>query len=157
MNLPGALTLEHFLEPVVGESHVPEGLTPWILAGLALLVAATGIVVARALYLTRSGSLRRRRIYGRLQLLGDAARNKFYVDRIYGETIVLPGKRFSSYLTDVFDRRYVDGFVSGLGRFVAGSAEVLRGTQTGYVRNYAAVFLLGVVTVIFLLLARVVF
>ncbi len=52
---PGSLTLEHFLEPVVGESHVPEGITPWLLGGAALLVAAAGILVARALYLSRSG------------------------------------------------------------------------------------------------------
>ena len=157
INLPNALTLEHFLEPVVGESHVPGGLTPWILAGIALLVAALGILVARGFYLTRAGSLRRRKTYARLRPLVDAAADKFYVDRIYGYTIVLPGKRLAAYLTDVFDRRFVDGLLTGIGRFVASSAETLRGMQTGYVRNYAATFLLGVVVIVSALLVRVVF
>ena len=37
----------------------------------------------------------------------------------------------------------------------AGGAEILRGTQTGYVRNYAATFLLGVVVVVSALLVVV--
>ena len=55
------------------------------------------------------------------------------------------------------DRKFVDGFVTGHGRIVAGGAEILRGTQTGYVRNYGATFLLGVVVVVSALLVRVIF
>ncbi len=157
VNLPGPLTLEQFLEPVVGEAHVPTGITPWVLGAIALVVAVAGIAFARSLYLTRAGSLRRRKLYGRFRPLVDLAGNKFYVDRIYGATVVLPGKRVAAYLTYSFDRRYVDGFVTGIGRFVSSSADTLRGMQTGYVRNYAATFLLGVVIVVFLLLTRVVF
>ena len=157
INLPGALTLEHFLEPVVGESRVPAGLTPWLLAGIALLVAAGGIVVARSLYLTRAGSTRRRTIEARVPGLVGVVRNKFYVDQIYGRGIVLPAKGFATYLTDVFDARYVDGLLTGSGRLVARSAESLRGLQTGYVRSYEAIFLVGVVVVFSILLVRVAF
>jgi NADH-quinone oxidoreductase subunit L len=157
INLPGALTLEHLLEPVVGESRVPAGLTPWLLAGVALIVASGGIAVARSLYLTRAGSLRRRRLEARVPGLLGAARNKFYIDEIYGRGIVLPGKRFATYLTDVFDARYVDGLLTGSGTLVARSAEVLRGLQTGYVRSYAAIFLVGVVVIFSVLLVRVAF
>jgi NADH-quinone oxidoreductase subunit L len=157
INLPGALTLEHFLEPVVGESRVPGGLTPWLLAGIALLVAAAGILVARSLYLTRAGSTRRRTIEARVPGLVGVVRNKFYVDEIYGRGIVLPGKRVATYLTDVFDARYVDGLLTGSGRLVARSAETLRGLQTGYVRSYEAIFLVGVVVVFSVLLVRVAF
>ena len=155
INLPGQLTLEHWLEPVVGEAHVPEGLTPWVLAGAALLVAAMGILLARSLYMTRSGTLRRRRLIAKAPWLVEAARNKFYVDQIYGRAIVLPLKAFALWLTDFFDRRVVDGLVNGTGRAVARSSEALRGLQTGYVRNYAAAFLIGVVVVFSVLLARI--
>ncbi|HWL66341.1 MAG TPA: NADH-quinone oxidoreductase subunit L [Actinomycetota bacterium] len=155
INLPGVLSLEVFLEPVVGEAHVPTGLTPWVLGGIALLVAVAGIFFARSLYLTRAGSLRRRRIVSRVRPLVTAAQNKFWLDEIYGATIVGPGKRFAAYLSDVFDRRYVDGAITGLGRFVANAAESLRGLQTGYVRNYAATFLFGVVLLISILVVRV--
>lgn len=155
MNLPGLLTLEHFLEPVVGESQVPEGLTPWVLGGLALVAGVAGILLARGLYVGRSANLRRRKAVSRAPGFASAARNKFYVDQIYGRGIVLPGKAFSGYLAGVFDPRYVDGVVNGTGRLIARASENMRGMQTGYVRNYAAVFLSGAVFILILLLVRV--
>ncbi|MEA2432836.1 MAG: NADH-quinone oxidoreductase subunit [Actinomycetota bacterium] len=155
INLPSILTLEHFLEPVVGESRVPEGLTPWLLAGAALLVAASGVLIARVLYLSRAGSLRRRKLEARLAWLVEPARNKFYVDRIYGATIVLPGKRLATWFADRFDPNVVDGLLVGSGKFVARTSERLRGIQSGYVRNYAATFLLGVVVIFTIVLAKV--
>ena len=155
INLPGALTLEHFLEPVVGESHVPEGLVPWILAGVALLVALIGIAVARALYMSRSATVRRRAIYGAFRLPIDAARNKFYVDQIYGRMIVMPGKRLARFASEVIDAKVIDGVITGTGRVIAGFSEGFRRTQTGYVRSYAAVFLFGVVVVLSALAMRV--
>jgi NADH-quinone oxidoreductase subunit L len=156
INLPGLLTLEHFLEPVVGESHVPSGITPWLLAGGALLVAAAGIGFAHSLYRTRSGSVRRRVAKRRYWWLIRPARDKFYVDQAYGALIVLPGKRFAQYCASIFDRRVVDGIVNGTGRVIAGLAGGLRKVQTGYVRNYAATFFLGVVVVFSVLVLRVV-
>jgi NADH-quinone oxidoreductase subunit L len=155
INLPGWLTLEHFLEPVVGESHVPAGLTPWLLAGGALLVAAAGIGFAYSLYMTRAGSLRRRIAKRRYWWLIRPARDKFYVDRAYGAAIVLPGKRFAQFCASILDRNVVDAVVNGTGRFVAGMAESLRKVQTGYVRSYAATFFLGAVVVFSVLVLRV--
>ena len=154
INLPGQLTLEHFLEHVLGETAVPEGLTAWVLAGAALLIALAGIFMARALYLSRAGHIRRRRWLTRLGPLVPAARNKFYVDEIYGRGIVLPGKRFAAYCANVFDPKVVDGLVNGTGKVVAGLAEGLRRVQTGYVRNYAITFFLGVMIVFSVLLVR---
>jgi NADH-quinone oxidoreductase subunit L len=155
VNLPGLLTLEHFLEPVVGHSEVPSGIVPWLLAGVALLVAASGIVFAGALYRSASGDARRAAVYARGRPLIDAARNKFYVDELYARTVVFPGKALASFSAFVVDARVIDGLVMGVGRAVAWSAEGLRRVQTGYVRNYGATFLLGVVIIFSILLARV--
>jgi NADH-quinone oxidoreductase subunit L len=155
INLPGALTLEHFLEPVVGESHVPEGLTPWVLAGAALLVAALGILLARALYMTRASNVRRRTLEARLGPLATLARNKFYVDEIYGRAIVIPGKRLAAFASDVIDAKIIDGFFTGMGRVTAGFSEGFRRVQTGYVRSYALVFLFGAVVIVSVLVVRV--
>jgi NADH-quinone oxidoreductase subunit L len=154
LNLPGFLTLEHFLEPALGEAGVPEGLTPWILGGVALLVAFAGIAVARGLYLTRSGSVRRRRIYSRTSPLINAARDKFYVDEIYGRTMVLPGKALARFASDRVDAGWIDGIVNGTGSFIAERGEGMRRFQTGYVRSYAAIFLFGVVITVTVLLLR---
>jgi NADH-quinone oxidoreductase subunit L len=118
-------------------------------------VAASGIFLARSFYLSRAGSLRRRKLVSRAPRLVAAARDKFYVDEIYGRALVLPAKRFAVYLADVFDRRVIDGIVNGTARLIGRSSEGLRGLQTGYVRNYAVIFLFGVVVVFSVLLARV--
>jgi NADH-quinone oxidoreductase subunit L len=155
VNLPGLVTLEHFLEPVVGHSEVPAGLLPWLLAGIALLGSLLGIALAWALYPSPQGEARRRALYARAALLVDAARNKFYVDEIYGRAVVLPGKALSDLAAYTVDARIIDGLVNGTGRLIAGSAEGLRRLQTGYVRNYAATFLLGVVVIFSILVFRV--
>lgn len=154
INLPELVTLERFLEPVVGHSEVPAGLTAWVLVGLALVAAAGGILVAASLYLSRAGSLRRRILERRLGPVVVAARNKFYVDELYGVGVVRPGKAFATFCTDFVDRRIVDGAVNGTASFVARIAEGLRHLQTGYVRNYAAIFLVGVVVITSFLLTR---
>jgi NADH-quinone oxidoreductase subunit L len=154
INLPGSLTLEHFLEPVVGHSRIPGGVAPWLLAGAALLVALLGIAFAAALYVAPTGDARRRVLYARLRPLVDAARSKFYVDELYGRAIVAPGKALANFCAQTVDARIIDGIVVGVGRLVAGSAEGLRRLQTGYVRNYGATFLLGVVVIFSILVAR---
>jgi NADH-quinone oxidoreductase subunit L len=155
LNLPGVLTLEHFLEPVLGESLVPEGLAPWLLGGAALVAAAFGIEAARRLYLEPDADRRRTSLQQPVMPLVTGARNKFYVDHYYGELLVLPAKGFAAWLTDFFDVRVIDGAVNGMAWIVAKTSEGLRHVQTGYVRNYAAAFLVGVVGLLGILVFRV--
>jgi NADH-quinone oxidoreductase subunit L len=155
INLPGSLTLEHFLEPVVGETSVPEGLDFYLLAGAGLVLSVLGIVAARALYATPDGEARRHRLQRRAMPLVVAARNKFYVDEAYGRFIVLPGKAFATWCADFIDKKVVDGLVNGTAWTVGRLSEAGRRFQTGYVRNYAAVFLAGVVILFTILVTRV--
>jgi NADH-quinone oxidoreductase subunit L len=155
INLPGLITLEHFLEPVVGESELPTGIVPWLLAGAALLIAALGIVAARSLYLLPDAEERRARLQRPIGPLVTAARNKFYVDEAYGRAVVLPGKAFATFCADFFDRKVIDGAVNGTAWVVGRAAQGLRRVQTGYVRNYAAAFLVGVVIVFSVLILRI--
>jgi NADH-quinone oxidoreductase subunit L len=157
INLPGSLRLEHFLEPVLGEQGVPEGLLPWLLAGGALLVAFVGISLARFFYLTESGADLRNRLRpgSWLDKLIRVSRDKFYVDELYGRAFVLPGKDLANFAAYTIDARVIDGLITGTGLLVGGSSEGLRRVQTGYVRNYAAVFLFGVVVALSFLVARV--
>jgi NADH-quinone oxidoreductase subunit L len=154
INLPGTLTFETFLEPVVGHSEVPSGLTPWVLSGIALLAGAGGILLARSLYLLPGAGDRRARLAGRIALPLHAARNKFYVDEIYGRGLVLPGKAVATYCAQFLDARVIDGAVNGIGRLVASASWIGRRLQTGFVRNYALTFLLGVVVAFSFLLGR---
>ncbi|MPZ91200.1 MAG: NADH-quinone oxidoreductase subunit L [Actinobacteria bacterium] len=154
-NLPGVLTLEHFLAPVLGEPEVPHGVIAWALAGAALVVAFAGIFVARALYLQPEGDARRERLEKTAPWFVGAARSKFYVDEFYGRAIVAPGKAFAGFCADIFDKRVLDGLVNGVAWVVNGVSSKGRHVQTGYVRNYAVIFLLGVVVIASFMFLRV--
>ena len=121
-----------------------------------MLGSIIGIATARVLYLSRAGSLVRRKLESRLGPLVGAARAKFYVDEIYDRTIVWPGKGLALLSANVIDRRVIDGVVNGTGGAVARFSEGFRRLQTGYVRNYAVLFLLGVVTLLSVLVFRAV-
>jgi NADH-quinone oxidoreductase subunit L len=57
INTPFAPALEHFLEPAfeaVQQAHLPEGVTPWVLAAVSVAAGIAGILVARTRYLRRS-------------------------------------------------------------------------------------------------------
>jgi NADH-quinone oxidoreductase subunit L len=155
VDLPRLVTLEHFLEPVVGESRVPTGITPWLIAGLALLIAVAGLLIGRALYTTAAGASRRARLQRSAPWFVTTVRNKFYVDRIYGRMIVLPGKALASFAAFVFDAKVIDGLVNGVAWMVGRSAAGGRHVQTGYVRNYAVIFLFGVVMLVAILFVRI--
>ena len=154
VNLPGVLTLEHWLDPVLGEPEVPHGLTELTLIGTTLVISILGILVARALYLQPEGAARRERFARSAPWFVNAARNKFYVDRFYGQTIVLPGKAFAGFCASVFDERIIDGAVNGVAWIVTRTAQGVRHLQTGYVRQYGTIFLLGVVAVLATLFLR---
>jgi NADH-quinone oxidoreductase subunit L len=155
VNLPGFITLEHWLEPVVGESELPSGIAPWLLGGAALLVAVAGILAGRRLYSTPDGERIRVGLQSRVAPLVTATRHKFYVDEIYGRALVMPAKNFAEWCATFFDRKIIDGLVNGTAWVVGRTSEGLRRVQTGYVRSYAMIFLLGVVVLFSVLIYRV--
>ena len=78
--------------------------------------------------------------------------NKYYVDELYDAIVVQPLKRVSeSALWKRVDAGLIDGIVNGTGTLVRGSSAVLRMTQTGSIRTYAASLFFGVVVVLGLL------
>ena len=75
--------------------------------------------------------------------------HKYYVDEIYDAAIVQPIQRASTAgLWKGLDVKVVDGAVNLAGYLVAGVSAVLRLTQTGSVRSYAASTFVGVVLVL---------
>jgi NADH-quinone oxidoreductase subunit L len=158
INLPGVVTLEHFLEPALGGFEVPGGFEAWLLAGAALLIALAGIAAARYVYLTPEGADLRGRLRpgSWLDRLIETARNRFYVDEIYGDLIVLPGKDLALFSAYSIDMKAIDGFVNGTGNITAWFADGFRRVQSGYVRTYALTFLFGVVLFLSFLALRVI-
>jgi len=75
--------------------------------------------------------------------------NKYYVDEIYDAAVINPIHVVSREgLWKIFDVGVIDGLVNGLGRLVADAGAIVRHLQSGFVRAYAAIILLGALLVI---------
>ncbi|HEY0591541.1 MAG TPA: NADH-quinone oxidoreductase subunit L, partial [Thermoanaerobaculia bacterium] len=70
--------------------------------------------------------------------------NKYWVDEIYDASVVTPLRRLSTFFWRGVDAA-VDGVLMLSGYLVAAVGDLLRFFQTGNVRNYALMLLLGVV------------
>jgi NADH-quinone oxidoreductase subunit L len=144
-----------FLGPVVGESgHEPvaTGLPEIALVLIATAVALAGVAVGWLVY--GSGVIDWAAVRVRLGVVQRALARGWYVDDLYGSVVVLPGKVTSAFLAYVFDQRVIDGAVNGLGSAFGRLAGTGRRVQTGLVRSYALVFLLGAVALLLFLVWR---
>ena len=155
VNTPFRTGLEHFLEPafeLVGVQAPPEGLTSFaLLAGLSVLAGIAGIVAAWLAY--RRSAPEWRAFEEGLEPLWGAWEQAYRVDDLYGRVLVAPGKRLAVATAFGFDLPVVDGAVNGVGKVVRRIGDWARPLQTGYVRNYAALFLAGTVAVVIWLVA----
>ncbi|VAW07686.1 NADH-ubiquinone oxidoreductase chain L, partial [hydrothermal vent metagenome] len=150
INTPFRPSLEHFLEPAfafIKVAHAPEGITPWVLASVSVLVALGGIAVAYRRYVTRTLPVEEGERW-------DLVENGFGVDDLYGRTIVLPGKAVAESAAFTVDAKGVDGLVNGVGGAVKRLADAATVLQTGQVRSYGTTMFLGAVAVIAWLLIR---
>ena len=70
--------------------------------------------------------------------------NKYYVDEFYGAVFVRPLIYFSVFLWKIMDVLFIDGLLNGLAKLYEGISETMRSVQTGRLRSYATVFVIGV-------------
>jgi NADH-quinone oxidoreductase subunit L len=149
--------LEHWLEPVVGESalHITKGQAPHLSHALEYgLVAVAVAIAAIGIWLAWS-RLDPKRLVPKAQAKPEEGfqrvlENKYYVDEMYEKAIVQPTYATSKNLL----WRGVDvGLIDGL--MVNGSAWLARGfgwmgsaLQSGQVGTYAWVLVLGVLAVV---------
>ena len=134
LNLPfaGMHVLEEFLHPVFGERlHELEmsGATQVTLGAAAVVAAAVGIAAAAAVYV--------RRVVDPHRVEPDLLRRGWRYDEALAALFGGPGRAAAEGLTEVVDRRGIDGAVNGLGALVRAGGSRLRAVQTGFVRNYA--------------------
>ena len=136
--------LATFLEPVVGALHEgTAGLGATLLIGIAVGIAALGLLLAWFVY--ASGRIDWLALRVRMAPVHRLLANGWYLDTYYSAILVTPGKALAAFTAYVFDARFLDGIVNGIGALVHGLANVGRRVQTGFVRTYALAFLAGVV------------
>ncbi|HXF05960.1 MAG TPA: hypothetical protein VNM72_11170, partial [Blastocatellia bacterium] len=139
--------LEHFLHPAVASApvhptrvvaDVPDHATEIGLAFVSVVAVVAALLWARQYY--------------RRDPLRSAPRvleNKYYLDEIYEAIFVRPLHAASTrVLWRWLDVTLIDGAVNGTATAVAGLARVLRQMQTGLVRSYVMMILLGALIVL---------
>jgi hypothetical protein len=140
--------LQEFLAPSFRDSRYYEELEPsggltWIGLLVGALLALGGIALAYRLWVAEPGrpaALRERlaRVHGFLV-------RKWYFDELIDAAVVRPSAMFGRFARDVFERVVINGLIVGgpSGAVRAGSAAV-RAVQSGFLRYYAALLLVGV-------------
>jgi NADH-quinone oxidoreductase subunit L len=140
--------LEHWLAPVVHDAEVSIKGTwaydnKWLLLGLAIVIATTGILAAVAVYSK-----------GKLspvepQLLANGWRYDSAISAFVGG----PGRRAFDGVAS-FDARIVDGAVNGVAKEVRATSSFFSRLQNGLIRSYAAIIGIGAVLVLAWFLMR---
>ncbi len=139
--------LESFLEPTFAESSYFEELHPsdTLTFGGLVLGAALGLLgigIAYTLWVRDPG--RPAQIRERLSGLHRVFVNKWYFDEAIETIVVRPFAWFGRFARGTFERLVVNGlFVGGTAGAVRAGSSAVRAAQSGFLRYYAAVLLLG--------------
>ena len=156
--LLGLSATEGTIATFLGEAFAPEhhaagaGLSEFALAAIATAVSLT--MLGAGWYAYGSGRFDWMGARARLGGVHTALARGWFLDDLYGAAVVLPGRVGSGFLARAVDQGVIDRSVEGIGRGFAALARTGRRIQTGFVRSYALVFLLGVVALLLYLAAR---
>jgi len=172
-HLEGWSFIDRFLEPVVlshGEhaGHAVSLGLEWVLVLLSVGVAVTGIVVAWRFYKLDVEFEGAKALAERFPLAYKLLLNKYWVDEIYGATVIagtIKLSRFlwefdarvvdgavngtalstvgSSFISGIFDLRVVDGAVNLVGTSYDVASRWFRRLQVGFTQGYAMVMVFG--------------
>jgi NADH-quinone oxidoreductase subunit L len=121
------------------QTHSPEEINQErLLAFVSALIAACGIAIGWFVFKRRP-----------LLQLPRVLENKYYVDEAYNAAIIHPievGSREG--LWKLFDVGVIDGLLHSLGEAVTEAGRLVRRLQSGFVRGYAAIILVGALAMI---------
>ena len=137
--------LEYWLKPVVdkhGHSH-EEFLSHTTVTTLALSAVAIGVAIAIMKYRGDVPTTAPENVSS----LTKAARRDLLQDDFNEAVLMRPGQALTKVLVAT-DEKVIDGAVRVVAGAAVGSARGLRTIQSGYVRNYALLILLGVAVLI---------
>jgi NADH-quinone oxidoreductase subunit L len=164
-------------EEAAHAAHHLAASTEWLLMILSVVVALIGILLAWLFYGPGKELTRGEAVAARFPWLHRALVNKWYVDEAYDATVVrgtwatarglfafdakvidglVNGSRhftvFAAAMSGFFDKYVIDRLVNATGWVLSFGSRILRRVQTGFVSQYAFVFVLGVFAMVCLLL-----
>jgi NADH-quinone oxidoreductase subunit L len=139
--------IEKFLEPTFQDSRfhdsVPSDSAEWLGLAVGGVISIIGIGLAWWVYIREPGTATRvRERYARVHAF---LVNKWYFDELYEAMFVRPVATFGGFSKRVIETEFVQGtIVGGATGVVRVGSSFARAIQTGYLRAYALLLLLGV-------------
>ncbi len=151
---PWADVLGQFLAPVLGngfavDSFTLQGGALWASFAAGVVAGGLGILVAWVMYVRRAPSLKPMK-----NPLYQLFLHKYWVDELYDWVIVKPILGAGRLAHRVIEGSLLDGGSRGLAWLVGKTSVGFRAVQSGYVRNYALVFLVGAILILLYYIAR---
>ena len=134
--------LSNWLSPLFHEHH-EETLTysKTLVSSMALFAVAVGVAIAILKY---QKSDLADVAPEKVSVFTRIARRDLLQDDFNEAVFMRPGQKLTAALVKT-DEVAVDGAVRGVGRLALGSGKILRGTQTGFARSYAALIIIGAI------------
>jgi NADH-quinone oxidoreductase subunit L len=148
IGIPGLTdTLGKFLEPTFADSRFantkPTDHAEWVGLGVGAVIAITGIAVAALIFLRRREL--RLELRERFSAVHTFLFHKWYFDEIYDAAVVRPMAAFGRFGRSVIETRFVqETIVGGAVGLVRVGSSAARSVQSGYLRGYAALLVVGV-------------
>ena len=151
LQIPGVDSgITRFLDPTFADSHLvrtePSTSSAWLGLIVGAAIAVSGIFIAYRIWIVNPAiAVRMRERFGPVYRL---LVNKWYFDELIDVLVVRPALRVGRLTDSVLERVVVSGGITGgtLSIVRAGSAAVRR-AQTGLLRYYAAVVVVGATAV----------
>jgi NADH-quinone oxidoreductase subunit L len=148
LNLPfqGLEFLTDWLEPVfegAPELTANSFVEGALLSAISVTLGLIGIGIAVALYRRGLPAPDADPLPRRLGVFGRVFQHAYYFDEGLAKVVDKPGRWVADWLAGPLDQGVIDGAVDGVGELVGRVAGGFRRVQTGFVRNYALVFVFG--------------
>jgi NADH-quinone oxidoreductase subunit L len=145
--IPGVTkTLEEFLHPTFEDSKyvdaVPSVTMEWTFAAVGAAVSLAGIGLAYMIWIRRPGLTAR--LIERYPRVHGFLVNKWYWDDLYDYGVVRPMSAFGNFGRNVIESRFIqDTIIGGAVGVVRVGTSFARSVQSGYLRAYALLLLIG--------------
>ena len=157
VQIPGVTELvAHFLEPTFEGSPLAEIHPPVGKAWLGLLnggvIAVVGIALAWVFWVRRPGIPEALRT--RFRPLYELFLHKWYFDELIHAVIVRPVLAIGDFSNRVIETFVVGGIVGGTTSLVRSAGSLVRDLQSGMIRSYAMLMVLGTIVLVLYLLLR---
>ena len=149
----GGHWLQTFLEPIFVQSNAIavkphlSHFTEYILMGISVGLALGSLLYGLYKYKNYQKSTQLDE-YGEPQAIpqsgiGKVLENKWYFDELYLAIITKPLRNLSAFFANVVEKKGIDGFVNGIGKFVNYGSRQLRWLQSGQVGVYVLLMVIG--------------